>query len=86
MHWLWNYLFYIYIIQHKDSTDFTGIECEISNQISKDDVLWFPAKGEDDVENPIEDNINILKEKLEEKGKSTMEWIKKSTDAIDKAK
>lgn len=49
-------------------------------------MLWFPAKGEDDVENPIEDNINILKEKLEEKGKSTMEWIKKSTDAIDKAK
>lgn len=32
-HWLWNYVFYVYVLKDKPSTDYTGIEYFISEKI-----------------------------------------------------
>lgn len=47
-HFLWNYLYYIYCLENKDPTDYTGIEYIIKTKIDEDDVSWFPAEEEKD--------------------------------------
>lgn len=32
-HYLWNYIYYIYILEKKDSTEYTGLEYWISDKI-----------------------------------------------------
>lgn len=48
-HYLWNYLFYIYVLERKDETDYTGLEYVIRNQYFKPDeemeVNWIPNRG-----------------------------------------
>jgi len=44
-HWLWNYLFYRYVIKMKDPSDFTGLEYTISTQMDEQKVDWFPDNG-----------------------------------------
>ena len=46
-HWLWNYVFYAYVLKDKDSTDYTGIEYYIIEKLKDDDadevdVDWLP--------------------------------------------
>jgi hypothetical protein len=45
-HWLWNYVFYVYVLKGKDSTDYTGIEYYISEKLKDGneevDVDWLP--------------------------------------------
>lgn len=43
-HYIWNYIYYIYCLKNKDSTDYTGIEYIIYNKIEEDDVTWFPVE------------------------------------------
>ena len=45
---MWKYLYYVYFLKEKDSTDYTGVEYEINDKINSEEVSWFPAKGEDD--------------------------------------
>ena len=49
-HFLWNYVFYIYVLEQKDETDYTGLEYYIRQQYYKSDeemeVKWIPNKGE----------------------------------------
>lgn len=49
-HFLWNYIFYIYVLERKDETDYTGLEYYIRQQYFKPDeemeVKWIPNKGE----------------------------------------
>lgn len=47
-HFLWNYVYYIYCLENKDETDYTGIEYMIKNQLENEDISWFPYMGEDD--------------------------------------
>lgn len=49
-HFLWNYLYYLYILKKKGKTDYTGLEFDIDDKVSKEDVDWFPAMGEGDAE------------------------------------
>lgn len=44
-HWLWNYLFYHYVLKLKDASEFTGLEYTISTQITDNKVQWFPDNG-----------------------------------------
>jgi len=37
-HWLWNYLFYRYVILMKDPSDYTGLEYTISTQMDEQKV------------------------------------------------
>ena len=49
-HFLWNYIFYIYVLERKDETDYTGLEYYIRQQYYLPDeemeVRWIPNKGE----------------------------------------
>lgn len=47
-HWLWNYVYYIYCLEQKDETDYSGIEYEIKSKVDNDDISWFPLKNEGD--------------------------------------
>lgn len=44
-HFLWSYLFYRYVLEMKDPSDFTGLEYTISTQIDEKKVEWFPDNG-----------------------------------------
>jgi len=37
-HFLWNYMFYKYVVSMKDSSDYTGLEYDISTQLSEEKV------------------------------------------------
>ena len=41
-HFLWYYLFYRYVVELKDPSDYTGLECDIKGQIDLGQVEWFP--------------------------------------------
>ncbi|CAM6001410.1 unnamed protein product [Sphagnum balticum] len=49
-HFLWNYIFYIYVLERKSETDYTGLEYYIRLQYYKPDeemeVKWIPNQGE----------------------------------------
>ena len=47
-HFLWNYLFYKYVIILKDPSDYTGLEYTISTQIDEQEIDWFPDNGPKD--------------------------------------
>jgi inositol 1,4,5-triphosphate receptor type 1/inositol 1,4,5-triphosphate receptor type 3 len=40
IHYLWNYIFYIYGLFKKDSTEYTGLEYAIFDMIEKEDICW----------------------------------------------
>jgi inositol 1,4,5-triphosphate receptor type 1/inositol 1,4,5-triphosphate receptor type 3 len=40
-HFLWNYVFYMYTLTKKDSTEYTGLEYWISDKIKNEDILWY---------------------------------------------
>ena len=33
-HFLWNYLYYLYVLKQKDPTDFTGLEFDIDQKVN----------------------------------------------------
>ena len=41
-HNLMSYAKYFYYIQKKDSTEYTGVESDISEKIVQEDISWFP--------------------------------------------
>lgn len=49
-HFLWNYIFYILVLERKDETDYTGLEYYIKLQYNLPDeemeVRWIPNKGQ----------------------------------------
>jgi hypothetical protein len=62
VHNIWNYLFYIYILENmKDITEFTGIEYWINRQIKNNMIDWIPI---DDSFKDEDLNLSELAEKL----------------------
>ena len=41
-HQCWNYLYYVYYVTNKDSTELNGIESYVNDLIEKTDITWFP--------------------------------------------
>ena len=41
-HKLWNYLYFMYFLKKKDSTEYTGIESYVAAQVFRDDTDWLP--------------------------------------------
>ena len=52
-HFLWNYLYYLYVLKKKGKTDYTGLEFDIDTKVNSGDVEWFPAMGEGDTEGEV---------------------------------
>lgn len=44
LHNKWNYLYYIYELRERPSTDYTGIEYIIDTKCKEGDVSWFPIR------------------------------------------
>jgi len=68
-HFLWNYIYYIYCLNEKDSTDYTGIEYIIFTKISEDDVTWFPIEDSNSSSKSsekIEKEMGCLIQKLDQ--------------------
>ena len=57
-YFLWNYIFYIYVLERKDETDYTGLEYYIKGQYYLPDeemeVKWIPNKGESEFDAGVE--------------------------------
>ncbi|CAD8078308.1 unnamed protein product [Paramecium sonneborni] len=68
-HFLWNYIYYIYCLKLKETTDYTGLEYAISEMIKKENISWFPIQFEQDANQDKEmDNIIAqLKGEIKEK-------------------
>ncbi|CAD8193240.1 unnamed protein product [Paramecium pentaurelia] len=63
-HFLWNYVFYIYCLQNKDSTEYTGLEYWIMDKVQSESVSWFPIRSED--EDDRTKQIELLQQKIED--------------------
>jgi inositol 1,4,5-triphosphate receptor type 1/inositol 1,4,5-triphosphate receptor type 3 len=59
-HYLWNYVFFIYFLDKKSPTDYSGMEYQITTQYNKPDeemvIDWVPL-GE-----PVEEKAKYLEE------------------------
>ena len=43
-HSIINYFFYTFYLEDKDSSEYSGLESYIKNQIDKESILWFPKE------------------------------------------
>lgn len=41
-HNVWNYVYFMYYLQNKDSTEYSGIETYVRSRIDNDDPVWLP--------------------------------------------
>jgi hypothetical protein len=64
VHKQWNYIYYLYILKHKDITAYTGIEYAIKKEYDDDRFKWVPIEYEED-ENDVEELLEMLEEKLQ---------------------
>jgi hypothetical protein len=50
-HFLWHYVFYIYFLEKKSPTDFSGLEYAITTQYNKPDedmkIDWIPVNEQE---------------------------------------
>ena len=78
-HFLWNYVFYIYYLDNKSSTDYSGLEFIITGQYNKSDedmqIDWVPiAKAEEfDTMGKLEELNGLVDEKATLLEESTAE-------------
>ncbi|MCB0369611.1 MAG: hypothetical protein KDD45_09250, partial [Bdellovibrionales bacterium] len=61
-HFLWNYIYYLYVLKQKDKTDYTGLEFDIDRQVTAEEIDWFPSLGEGDAEEGIKAAFKKLEE------------------------
>lgn len=77
-HFLWNYIFYLYCLKHKDQMDKSGLEYDIGNRSEdENDISWIPIYSEEDdnLEGKIEEIQNTLG-KLKEISEKKAEAVK----------
>jgi hypothetical protein len=41
---MWDYLFFLLYLKHKDKTEYTGAETYVSQKHEDDDTTWIPEK------------------------------------------
>ena len=57
-------MYYIYCLNTKNQTDYTGIEYLIKNQLENEDISWFPYEGEDDSGGEIQSMIKSMESRI----------------------
>lgn len=65
-HNIWFYLYFLYGLRNKDSTEYTGIESYVHNMIEKDNVGWIPILRSISAMEEEEEEMNGAEEKLDE--------------------
>jgi hypothetical protein len=78
-HFLWNYLFYRYVVEMKDASDYTGLEYTISTQINEKKVEWFPDNGPKEESGEIESLISAIKDQMNKMSEEVQGLIDRST-------
>eukprot|EP00828_Plagiopyla_frontata_P047805 TRINITY_DN8946_c0_g1_i2.p1 TRINITY_DN8946_c0_g1~~TRINITY_DN8946_c0_g1_i2.p1 ORF type:complete len:322 (+),score=24.70 TRINITY_DN8946_c0_g1_i2:130-1095(+) len=58
-HCLWNYLYFIYHLQAKNSTEYNGIESYVHDKLKNDDSAWFPLNKAMSLSDSLENNEEI---------------------------
>ena len=81
-HFLWNYLFYRYVVKMKDSSDYSGLEYFISTQMDEKKVEWFPDNGPKDESSEIENLMGGIKESMGSMSDSVQALIDKNAQEI----
>jgi hypothetical protein len=70
-HFLWNYVFFIYYLDKKSPTDYSGLEYQITNQYNRSDeemqIYWVPMaiQEEFDCKSKLEELNTAVDEKAE---------------------
>ncbi len=80
-------MFYIAYIKDKESTDYTGLESYIAEQIENEEISWFPThralvlKGQQEAEDGLSGGelIDMIEERQVELSKTTGEMAKNIT-------
>jgi len=57
-HNLWNYIYYILYLKHKEKTEYSGFESYVSSRLDGDDISWFPLNKALTLSNKNVDNDN----------------------------
>ena len=95
-HNMWDYLFFMMHLRHKDPNDFTGAESYVFKCMDEEDIGWVPVnqamsldmKGEVTIEDQIVDNAEQLAkriEELEERSSTSLQQLYKAVkDMHDK--
>ena len=87
-YFLWNYIFYIYVLERKDETDYTGLEYYIKGQYYLPDeemeVKWIPNKGESEFDAGTE--AGLLSETLTKKQETLDTKLGELEDSISEFK
>lgn len=66
-HYLWSYLHFIYHLNMKPKTEYTGVEAYVDEMLMKEDISWLPINRSLAIEKnrgKMTDNI-VAVEKLE---------------------
>lgn len=68
-HNLWNYIFYILYLRHKEKTEYSGFESYVADKLESNDITWFPLNkalslGEKDLD--FEEELQEDEENSEE--------------------
>jgi hypothetical protein len=63
-HFLWNYIYYLIVLENKDQTDYTGIEFDINCQVENEEIDWFPSMGEGDAEEELKTAFKALEAEM----------------------
>lgn len=69
---MWNYLYFIFCLQKKDETDYSGMEYEINDKIVQEDISWFPLV-DSDAENEAETKFKELEDAIRSIKNATIE-------------
>ena len=55
---MWDYLYFVMHLNHKDPTEYTGAESFVSNCIGEEDIGWVPqGRAMELVQKEVEDDI-----------------------------
>lgn len=69
----WNYLYFLYGLRKKDSTEYTGVETYVSDMQRDNNINWVPVMRALSLKDTEEEEISSVEKKLD----SIIEIIKK---------
>jgi hypothetical protein len=74
-HFLWNYLFYRYVVNMKDPSDYSGLEYSIATQIKEAQINWFPDNGPQEEGGELVVLVGDLESRMGEVGDNVSAFI-----------
>lgn len=82
-HFLWNYIYYVYTLEKKSATDYSGVEYRIKEKIDSEDVTWFPALGAGDGDPDIEALLGDLQANIDSMNEKAAALTSKNLEYVD---